>query len=417
MRRLAGALLLVAGVAAAQSIEKAVENRMERGAKFIERKEFEKAIAEFDAAIGLDAEYAPAYAQRGRAKQMSQDYDGALADYGLAVEKDPEFANARYWRALLLQWKQRHVDAVADLDRVIAQYPNWAPALLKRGESRRQLLRFAGAAEDFARAAAADPTNRDAWMKAAQVREDTGDYAGAEEIYTLLIEKAPDYAPGYRGRGRARSYLGNPEDSDADYEKAIALAPRDIENLLSRAQARMVRGDKEGALADCERAEDIDSKSDRPFYIGGLVHYNFGDYRKARRDFLKAIRRASYEPDYAQLYLFLARSRIPQFRERAPGELKAYYDGKEKEPDAWYTTVVKFLTGEIDEKAFLAAATDETPKKTRERRCEAYFYAGTMRLIAEDEAGARRNFENAVETGVRNFIEYQSAVVELKRMK
>jgi lipoprotein NlpI len=76
---------------------------------------------------------------------------------------------------------------------------------------------------------------------------------------------------------------------------------------------------------------------------------------------------------------------------------------------------VKFLCEEMDEKTFLTAAKDATPFKTNERRCEAFFYAGSLREMAGDEDGARQLFRKCVETNVRSFIEYQSASLRLKR--
>ena len=62
-------------------------------------------------------------------------------------------------------------------------------------------------------------------------------------------------------------------------------------------------------------------------------------------------------------------------KERGQTELKEYVAQKKEKPAPWFATVVSFLTGTISEEEFLAAAKDETPKTTAERRCEAYFYA------------------------------------------
>ncbi|MFQ5474121.1 MAG: hypothetical protein ACE5FA_14725, partial [Dehalococcoidia bacterium] len=74
-----------------------------------------------------------------------------------------------------------------------------------------------------------------------------------------------------------------------------------------------------------------------------------------------------------------------------------------------------FLTGAIGEKAFLGSAKGDTPKQTREQECEAYFYAGTLRDIAGDEAKALEYFKACVETGVSNYIEYETSSTILKR--
>ena len=52
-----------------------------------------------------------------------------------------------------------------------------------------------------------------------------------------------------------------------------------------------------------------------------------------------------------------------------------------------------------------------------ERHCEAYFYAGTKRLIDGDKKTAQDYFEKCVATGLKNFSEYDCAAAELKALK
>ncbi|MDH3593020.1 MAG: hypothetical protein OER88_14130, partial [Planctomycetota bacterium] len=261
------------------------------------------------------------------------------------------------------------------------------------------------------------PGDKRAYELAAKLREDLGDYAGLVEVYDRLIELDPKYAGGYRGRARAKAYLGDNTGADKDYEQAIKIAPDDIQNLITRAQTRMVKGNEAGALADCDAVVKMAPKNYATYYTRARVLYNFGKFRKARLDMMKAIKRATYEPDYLHLYLFLSQSRIGSFKERAPGQLKHYVANKEKDADAWFLKIVAYLTGELPEEKFLEAATDATPKKTAERRCEAFFYAGTMRLVHGDKETAKRHFKASIATEIRNFIEYESATIELARLR
>jgi lipoprotein NlpI len=177
----------------------------------------------------------------------------------------------------------------------------------------------------------------------------------------------------------------------------------------------MIQGRYKEALADCDAASKLAPKEARPHFIRGLIQYNFGFLRKARVDFKKALTRATYEPDYIRLYYCLTAQRLKQ-RDRAIAELKAYYEAKKDDPDPWYTQVVKFVCGDITEEAFLASAQAETPKKTSERQCEAYFYAGALREVAGQPQEARKLYLECARTGVRNFIEYETSRIALKRI-
>jgi len=65
-----------------------------RGNAFDDRKDYERAIADFDAAIKIDPRYATAFYNRGNSKLNSGDRAGAIADYRQALELRPGFKEA-----------------------------------------------------------------------------------------------------------------------------------------------------------------------------------------------------------------------------------------------------------------------------------------------------------------------------------
>ena len=65
-----------------------------RGNAFDDRKDYERAIADFDAAIKIDPRYATAFYNRGNSKLNSGDKAGAIADYREALELRPGFKEA-----------------------------------------------------------------------------------------------------------------------------------------------------------------------------------------------------------------------------------------------------------------------------------------------------------------------------------
>ena len=58
------------------------------------KKEYDKAIADYDQAIRLDPKYAAAYHNRGLAWYAKKEYDKAIADYDEAIRLDPKYAVA-----------------------------------------------------------------------------------------------------------------------------------------------------------------------------------------------------------------------------------------------------------------------------------------------------------------------------------
>src|SRR5207248_11488514 len=65
-----------------------------RGLAHAEKKEYDRAIAEFTEALRLDPKHAKAYFQRGLAHTDKGEYDEAVADTAEAIRIDPEDAHA-----------------------------------------------------------------------------------------------------------------------------------------------------------------------------------------------------------------------------------------------------------------------------------------------------------------------------------
>ena len=69
--------------------------------RLVHKKEYDKAIADYDEAIRLDPKYAVAYHNRGNAWYLKHEYDKAIADYGEAIRLEPKYASAYNMRAWL----------------------------------------------------------------------------------------------------------------------------------------------------------------------------------------------------------------------------------------------------------------------------------------------------------------------------
>lgn len=72
-----------------------------RGLVWQKKKDFDKAIADFNEAIRLDEKNLLAHSNRGQAWRKKKEYDKALADFNEAIRLDPKFAPAYNERAWL----------------------------------------------------------------------------------------------------------------------------------------------------------------------------------------------------------------------------------------------------------------------------------------------------------------------------
>ena len=82
----------------------------------------------------------------------------------------------------------------------------------------------------------------------------------------------------------------------------------------------------------------------------------------------------------------------------------------------WPGPVIALYLGRASPEQVLAATADKNQNRQRELECEAFFYVGQFHLLSGQRPKAAEFFRKAIETGLTDFIEYQSAKVELKRM-
>jgi tetratricopeptide (TPR) repeat protein len=75
-----------------------------RGSAYLEKKDYDRAIADYDQAVKLDPNDAAAYLGRGSAYLKKGDYDSAYADMEKVLQINPNNADARH----ALEWLQTY---------------------------------------------------------------------------------------------------------------------------------------------------------------------------------------------------------------------------------------------------------------------------------------------------------------------
>ncbi|MDH3715505.1 MAG: tetratricopeptide repeat protein [Gammaproteobacteria bacterium] len=120
-----------------------------RGRAYIGRGEFQRAVADLDAALRLNPLSANAYNSRGAVRHAQGEFELAVEDYGRAIELFPNYAEAHRNRG-------RSYHFLSNLDRAVVDYGvatslnPWDPEpVALRGMVHYQSGRYARAAADF----------------------------------------------------------------------------------------------------------------------------------------------------------------------------------------------------------------------------------------------------------------------------
>ena len=178
---------------------------------------------------------------------------------------------------------------------------------------------------------------------------------------------------------------------------------------IFRARVRRATGDPAGMMAEFDEALKLD-----PHHLGvrrtrGRYLYFQEKYPAAEEDFTAAL---AVRPNaFDSIWLYLANTREgavkPESLEQGMSQLKK---------DEWPTPVMQYLLDRIDRDSLMkVASADEKERKGRE--CEARFYVAERFLVSGKKDEAKPLLEEARDECPKNYIEYESAIAELDKLK
>jgi len=173
-----------------------------RGIAYAKKADYDRAIADFSAAIRLDPNNAGYYSNRGNAYNDKGDHARAIADLNEAIRLDPKFATAynnRCWARFLMG---RDLDqALADCTASLRLSPNQADTINTRGVIQLKLGAYDRAIADFSAAIAMNPKDAGSLYARGLAKLRSGDSAGGEADIAAAKAIKADIATEYAGYG------------------------------------------------------------------------------------------------------------------------------------------------------------------------------------------------------------------------
>lgn len=237
-------------------------------------------------------------------------------------------------------------------------------------------------------------------------------FALAFGLATGAVQAAPDDAASLVGKANAKFKQGDLNGAIADYTRAVEVDPKYAIAYNNRGLVKRANGNMTGAVSDFSKAIELDPKNVDAYTNRGQLRYERKAWNEALADY-RRLRELQPNDDYTRYRIWLVRSRLGE-RQTATAELKEYLS---KQPasakNEWSRKIGAFLSDQLPESNFLEAAAAKDDKTAKERRCEAYYYAGSKRLLVGHKDTARRYFEQSLQTGQKTFEEYKNASAEL----
>ncbi|MHC4957577.1 MAG: tetratricopeptide repeat protein [Planctomycetota bacterium] len=351
-------------------------------------------------------------------KIQAKDWAGARDDLTKVLEHMPSHKQLRMTRGQLSMQLKDFEGAVADFTKLIALDETFAAGYLMRAGAKRQLNDYDAAIKDFDLAIEKNAKYADAFLGRAQLRELMGDLEGALKDYSSVNDLAPEFGQAYLNKAEILTALGKYDAAMEEYDNAMFSFTGESQALvlMNRARMNVLKGDVAAADKDLKAALDAAPENPQMIFSRGLLLFDMGRNKEAVESLSKALDTKQAERfEYGRYYLCMARMRLGE-KEQAQKQIAEYLDAREKKDD-WFAKIAGFWAGRVTEKDVLdAAAAAGNPNTAREHTCEAYWYVAAKALMDGDKKKAREYMTLCTALRIHNFIETQSATIELKRL-
>jgi tetratricopeptide (TPR) repeat protein len=278
-------------------------------------REFDKAIADFSAALKLDSRNGGALIGLGNTYFCKDQYKKSVDYYTQALGIYPKYAYLFVWRCQAFQALRDLPRALADAEEAVRLTPDDPFARLIRGKALQASCEYERAIDDYA--AALDGAIRHQSADAFQVDEadrasapdgagmkvgaltGLGDchqclrkYDRAVEYYSQALALAPKNAYALRWRAWAYHRMGDQERGLADAEALIGLTPEDPDAYMTRGSFRCAANEVERGLADISEAIRLAPRKAEFYSVRAHIYGKNGQPDKALADHGMAIRLA-----------------------------------------------------------------------------------------------------------------------------
>ena len=224
----------------------AVDPRIEQGARFEAKGQYEKALGEYRAMLAENKKNTEAYMAAGKVRMKMKDYKGAVANFRLAYGYDPSLTEA--YEGAAKAYEAMGQQAKADAERAKtkgAKTASAAPAATK-AEAKAEPAKTQAKAAQPAQTAQATPAAKTAapakaeTAKAAQTapadNEDPpppppalvaeGRYAEAAPLWRAALAKKPGDAGAYFYAGLTRYEMGEYDKAEFNLKKGLPYKER-----------------------------------------------------------------------------------------------------------------------------------------------------------------------------------------------
>ncbi|MBL8827562.1 MAG: tetratricopeptide repeat protein [Planctomycetaceae bacterium] len=184
-----------------------------------------KSLELIDRAIGIQANVAAYYSNRGETLRAMGRLTDAEQSLRRAIELEPNFADAWNNLGLVLQGLGRTQDSIDAFERSLALRPDSPEVLCNRGLMMQKTGEPQRALADFQRALQIRPNYAQGLNNLGGLLQEQGQFTLARQAYEESIRHFPTFADALNNLGLLLMASGHQEEAAAQFRRAVELAP------------------------------------------------------------------------------------------------------------------------------------------------------------------------------------------------
>jgi tetratricopeptide (TPR) repeat protein len=195
------------------------------------------------------------YLQRGKAYFTAHEFNKASADYTAALKLDDKLDEAYFGRGMALGRAGEVKEGIQDLTQYIKRNPDSSLAYTKRGVRNIWAGNLEHAEQDLKQAIRLNPSNAEAHDDLGVLYAQKKNYDQSLHHFQQVVKLDPSYQKGFHNLAMTLHITGQNQQALNTINKALNLANQDKNSLLLKAQILMAMGMKEQANKIIQRAE------------------------------------------------------------------------------------------------------------------------------------------------------------------
>ena len=233
---------------------------VKQGNDLFAQEKYEEAIALYDRALELKADYPDAWFHRALALKELSRYEGTIAALNKVLKMQSDRAEAWFYRGVTLNRLKRYQEATAAYDRAVEIDPEYYQAWVDRGVAFGMLLQHEEAYQSFDRAVQIKPDKSVAWMTRGMAVDMLERYDEAIASFDRAVELDPGLFKAWNYRNRILIQLEKYDEAIASCDRSLALKADYAPAYYSKAICYAAKKEVQLAVENLQKAIEINNK-------------------------------------------------------------------------------------------------------------------------------------------------------------